>query len=69
MRDVQETVIGLLIVVVILSFVGAIAAGTYNIGRKSIDMELKARGLKEYDKQTGRLIWTEKAGGEKGGGK
>jgi len=31
--------------------------------------QLKARGLKEYDRATGRLIWTEKAGGEKGGGK
>lgn len=30
---------------------------------------LVIRGLKEYDKQTGRLIWTEKAGGEKGGDK
>lgn len=31
--------------------------------------ELISRGLQEYDKQTGRLVWTEKAGGEKGGDK
>lgn len=38
-------------------------------GVTGTDSELKARGLKEYDRATGRLIWTEKAGGEKGGGK
>lgn len=39
------------------------------IDRGVLIQELQQRGLKEYDRATGRLIWTEKAGGEKGGGK
>ena len=49
--------------------VGCSLAGVYYDGRNSVDAELQQRGLKEHDKQTGRLIWTEKAGGEKGGDK
>lgn len=37
------------------------------IDRDLLIRELQQRGLKEYDRATGRLIWTEKAGGEKGG--
>jgi len=40
-----------------------------SMGVKGSDQHLQQRGLKEYDRATGRLIWTEKAGGEKGGGK
>lgn len=69
MKDFGEAVTGTLIVAAaVLLMLGMFAAGTAT-GRGAVNADLKARGLKEYDKQTGQLIWTEKAGGEKGGDK
>lgn len=56
--------LGLIVVVAVAFFI----IGMSVVGSAYND-DLKSRGLKEYDRQTGRLIWTEKAGGEKGGDK
>lgn len=52
---------------------GAAALFGFSLGASTslseYQSKLISRGLQEYDKQTGRLVWTEKAGGEKGGDK
>lgn len=39
---------------------GAVLDGSWNSA-------LLRRGLRQYDQKTGALVWTEKAGGDKGG--
>lgn len=65
MKVFVECVFGVLLVVVPIALFCTGAA----LGHASMNLELQQRGLKEYDRATGRLIWTEKAGGEKGGDK
>jgi len=61
---------GCAVAVIVISVIGMTVIGCWSmVENHRVALELRARGLKEYDKQTGRLIWTEKAGGEKGGDK
>lgn len=66
-HDFGAVVLLVLIAVVFVGIPGMVA-GVY-IARSALCSQLVERGLKEYDRSTGKLVWTEKAGGEKGGGK
>lgn len=64
-HDFGAVVLLVLIAVVFVGIPGMVA-GVY-IARSALCSQLVERGLKEYDRNTGKLIWTEKAGGERGG--
>ena len=66
----SDEVNGCIVMAMVVGLVGFTIWGSVSIVENSTTTrELQKRGLKEYDRATGRLIWTEKAGGEKGGDK
>ena len=66
----SDEVGGCVVVVLLVALTVFMVFGIFAIfANREINDELRSRGLTEYDKQTGNLIWTEKSGGEKGGDK
>ena len=51
------------VVVIILFSIAATMSISAIVENGVLKGQLLKRGLKEYDRQTGRLVWTEKAGG------
>jgi len=52
------------IVLWVITFGLGVSIG-FSITHEAWQDDMKSRGLQEYDNQTGQLVWTEKAGGER----